>query len=1235
MKKRFLSIFFIALALLLLVACGEKETKFKVTFNANNGDDNVVVEVIKGETVGKPSEDPTKDGYEFKGWQKDGVNYVFETPVEADFTLVAKWDEVVIPPVEFTVVFKDYDGTVLKTETVVQNANATPPTNPNNKEGHTFDKWDKAYTTVKGDLEVTALYVINTYTVTFKDLDGEVIDTQTVNWNENATPPLDPSREGHLFDKWDKSFDNIKADTTITALYIINEYTVTFLDEDESPIDEVKVDWNTLVTLPATPEKVGYDFVGWFTSEDEAFDELTPITEDLTLVAKWELNAESKLNQVADTLSVLFEDPDNITAGFSLPTKFLYDITGVWTSEFNDIVRLSAPNAEGQVTASVRRPFFEVGHKEVKLSILLTLGTETKERDIDLTVKSLSEDVITGTDFGDLLTKENAGKEIVVSGVALYKPLGTNGYYLSTEDGVVAYVNGQTGMPEADKLFEMTATVDNYFNSLQLKDLSFFEIDGDVDHVVEYDLKTINDIVAFPKPSASNVYGHDTYKFKDVRIVVQGTGNYNTFIVDKDFFGERTENNSIMLYYTSQINELRALEGEIIAEIDLILEGYRTDLNIWYFSYVLPMEDVLKPALTDEVKFAVDRNKLPEFVDYKVAGDIPLPEVGSKYESPIVWSYADEDDPNNAYIDLVEKEVILPESTREEVRLKATVGTGDDKAERVFVIIVGEHTLKTIAEAKALTLGKEIMVKGVVTDLFANNTFALQDDTGAIAIYTNEKLVLGNEYTLIGTRAAYAGLIQLSSIEIVEVNVSNLPEYLSIDDILDDLEELENHMIQRISIEGAKVVSVTVDEEYGNIKVVIEKNDIKLTIAYDSRVAGADVDALNALAVDDIVNYVGNLGWNDGPQLGYGPNTYIGDDWPEVELVELFPRVIDFGSEAKTGYGNVDSDFITEKVFKNSDGLEYTLTVKRGQINVSTSSPHTDKGAFVVLAPINTAQESYFEMDLSDIAGMNEIKFSFAAWSPTAYTKASSLTDSVISLQVWDDVNSTWVTLKNSDNLENILSKLASDAYATVTYQVDGPGKYRILYDAPSAASGNTTQALVFDDIVIDGIDPNQSTEYDFSTLTTDTTYVTSPTTFTLNGVEFERLNANISASGDHKGVVLGIRSKNSWESPYLATTDKISANKVEFIVTNWTNDAHFNLNYADHIYVQISTDGETWVNVKDFKPDWNTANLADNVLTVDNLDGSPVYIRLFVESAGEQTGTYQLRLIVKSFKVW
>ena len=38
------------------------------------------------------SVEPTRKGYVFKGWQKDGVNYDFDTPVVADFTLTAFWE---------------------------------------------------------------------------------------------------------------------------------------------------------------------------------------------------------------------------------------------------------------------------------------------------------------------------------------------------------------------------------------------------------------------------------------------------------------------------------------------------------------------------------------------------------------------------------------------------------------------------------------------------------------------------------------------------------------------------------------------------------------------------------------------------------------------------------------------------------------------------------------------------------------------------------------------------------------------------------------------------------------------------------------------------------------------------------------------------------------------------------------------------------------------------------------
>ena len=58
-----------------------------------------------------------------------------------------------------------------------------------------------------------------TYTVTFKDWNGTVLKTQTVEEGSSATPPSNPSREGYIFTDWDKSYSNITTNTVITALY--------------------------------------------------------------------------------------------------------------------------------------------------------------------------------------------------------------------------------------------------------------------------------------------------------------------------------------------------------------------------------------------------------------------------------------------------------------------------------------------------------------------------------------------------------------------------------------------------------------------------------------------------------------------------------------------------------------------------------------------------------------------------------------------------------------------------------------------------------------------------------------------------------------------------------------------------------------------------------------------------------------------------------------------------------
>jgi hypothetical protein len=62
------------------------------------------------------------------------------------------------PPVStYTVIFKDYDGTVLKTETVEEGSNATAPSNPT-REGYEFTGWSIELTNVIENIEVVAEY---------------------------------------------------------------------------------------------------------------------------------------------------------------------------------------------------------------------------------------------------------------------------------------------------------------------------------------------------------------------------------------------------------------------------------------------------------------------------------------------------------------------------------------------------------------------------------------------------------------------------------------------------------------------------------------------------------------------------------------------------------------------------------------------------------------------------------------------------------------------------------------------------------------------------------------------------------------------------------------------------------------------------------------------------------------------------------------------------------------------
>ncbi len=104
---------------------------------------------------------------------------------------------------------------------------------------------------------------LETYTVTFTDYDGAVLKTQeNVQDGSAATAPADPIRNGYVFIGWDKTFDNITGDLTVTAQYTpITEPTIVISNGTGVAENEVEITFNSfnIPALYAMSLKISFD----------------------------------------------------------------------------------------------------------------------------------------------------------------------------------------------------------------------------------------------------------------------------------------------------------------------------------------------------------------------------------------------------------------------------------------------------------------------------------------------------------------------------------------------------------------------------------------------------------------------------------------------------------------------------------------------------------------------------------------------------------------------------------------------------------------------------------------------------------------------------------------------------------------------------------------------------------------------------------------------------------------
>lgn len=341
--------------------------KYTVTFMDGEKVLETFTNVPHGDTVTAP-EVPEKDGKTFSKWDKDF------SKVTSDLTINAVYDVDT-----FTVTFKDGEK-VLETQTVEYEAAATAPDTArlSPPEGMHFAKWDKDFSKVTEDIEVSAVYELNEYTVTFKN--GETtLKTEMVKHGFAATAPNVYDTATKKFVGWDKSFDNVTSDIIVNAKFETKKFTLTFINFDGTSVYTEEVEYGASIDShfetadsAATYDATILDYDGWYKADGTRIDELdlpTMPAENFTLTLKLRLMdsaiGEFTVNTPADftftesntaEFSVMPNEGTTLYAGVTY--KYIWTInkgTDIYKTEETAVPSLTLQNlAAGEYLANVK-----------------------------------------------------------------------------------------------------------------------------------------------------------------------------------------------------------------------------------------------------------------------------------------------------------------------------------------------------------------------------------------------------------------------------------------------------------------------------------------------------------------------------------------------------------------------------------------------------------------------------------------------------------------------------------------------------------------------------------------------------------------------------------------------------------------------------------------------------------------------------------------------------------------
>lgn len=225
------------MGVLFLVSCDTKEDEpiiedtYTVVWTNDNGD------ILKTDREVAHGTMPSFDGDTPSKVGTDAVTYVFSgwsptlSEVVEDITYVAQYTEV---PNTFTVTWINYDNEILDTQTEVTYGTTpsyegeVPSRTSNEQYTYTFSGWTPEVSEVTGDITYKAVFTenLNTYTITWLNHDGEVLETQT-EVAYGTTPiydgpvptKLESATYTYHFTGWNPEIGEVRSDITYTATF--------------------------------------------------------------------------------------------------------------------------------------------------------------------------------------------------------------------------------------------------------------------------------------------------------------------------------------------------------------------------------------------------------------------------------------------------------------------------------------------------------------------------------------------------------------------------------------------------------------------------------------------------------------------------------------------------------------------------------------------------------------------------------------------------------------------------------------------------------------------------------------------------------------------------------------------------------------------------------------------------------------------------------------------------------